>query len=46
MRTAPSSRVMRRGKTQRDRRSGAWHNHRQNKEWRRLEGKPTSPRED
>jgi hypothetical protein len=28
---------MRRGKTQRDRESGAWQNHRQNKEMRRLE---------
>jgi hypothetical protein len=37
----PSSapRVMRRGKTQRDHQSGAWHNHRANKEWRRLEGR-------
>jgi hypothetical protein len=28
---------MRRGKTRRDRESGAWHNHRENKELRRLE---------
>ncbi len=34
-------RVMRRGKTKRDRASGAWANHKQNKEWRRLEGKHT-----
>jgi hypothetical protein len=32
---------MRRGKTRRDRQSGAWLNHKQNKDWRRLEGKPT-----
>jgi hypothetical protein len=31
---------MRPGKTRRDRESGAWTNHRQNKEWRRLEGNP------
>lgn len=41
MRVAPAGRVMRKGKTQRDRQSGAWLNHRQNKELRRLEGKPT-----
>jgi hypothetical protein len=35
---------MRRGKTKRDRASGAWENHRQNKEWRRLEGRPGDPR--
>jgi hypothetical protein len=33
----PATRVMRRGKTRRDRESGAWQNHRANKEWRRLE---------
>ena len=37
------ARVMRRGKTQRDHASGAWHNHRKNKEWRRLEGVQTPP---
>lgn len=37
----PSPRVMRRGKTMRDRESGAWQNHRVNKEWRRLEGNST-----
>jgi hypothetical protein len=37
-RQQPATRVMRRGKTRRDRESGAWHNHRLNKEWRRLEG--------
>jgi hypothetical protein len=41
MRVAPTTRVMRRGKTQRDRESGAWLHHKKNKEWRRLEGKPT-----
>ncbi len=41
MRVPPASRVMRPGKTQRDRRSGAWTNHKLNKEWRRLESKPT-----
>ena len=41
MRVAPGARRMRKGKTQRDRQSGAWLNHKRNKEWRRLEGKPT-----
>lgn len=40
-RVAPSSKVMRRGKTQRDRQSGAWTNHRRNKELRRHDAKPT-----
>ncbi len=31
-------RVMRVGKTKRDRASGAWANHRRNKDWRRHEG--------
>jgi hypothetical protein len=37
---------MRRGKTNRDRASGAWENHKLNKQWRRLEGKhaPEVPR--
>jgi hypothetical protein len=41
-----ATRVMRSGKTKRDRASGAWENHRQNKEWRRFEGKqiPEVPR--
>ena len=37
-RTLPSARVMRQGKTRRDHSSGAWLNHRKNKDWRRLEG--------
>jgi hypothetical protein len=40
-RPLPSARVMRKGKTQRDRASGAWLNHRKNKDWRRLEGHET-----
>jgi hypothetical protein len=35
---------MRRGKTRRDRESGAWINHRRNKEWRRFEGQPPAER--
>jgi hypothetical protein len=34
---------MRKGKTKRDHQSGAWHNHRQNKELRRFEGAVGSP---
>jgi hypothetical protein len=37
-RPLPSARVMRQGKTKRDHASGAWANHRKNKDWRRLEG--------
>jgi hypothetical protein len=40
-RVTPQTRVMRRGKTQRDRHTGAWLNHKQNKEWRRLQDKAT-----
>jgi hypothetical protein len=35
-----ATKVMRVGKTKRDHTSGAWQNHRRNKEWRRLEGNP------
>lgn len=34
---AAAPRVMRRGKTKRDHASGAWANHRRNKDWRRNE---------
>jgi hypothetical protein len=36
---------MRQGKTQRDRASGAWLHHKENKQWRRHEGKPTPHRD-
>ena len=39
IRVSPANRVMRKGKTERDHASGAWTNHRKNKQWRRFEGK-------